>query len=167
MEIICIYTQAHTLAGGVGPERACDSATGGSKYGNHFLHIHLVPCVDMGVWGLKEPATVRQVDPNMEIICIYTQAHTLAGGVGPERACDSATGGSKYGNHFLHIHLVPCVDMGVWGLKEPATVRQVDPNMEFIFLHIHLVPCVDMGVWGLKEPATVQQVCPNMENICI
>ena len=68
----------------MGPETACDSATGGPIYGNH-LHM------------------------------------SWQGGMGPEGACDSATGGPIYGNH-LHIHPGPCIGMGVWGLRKPATV---------------------------------------------
>ena len=119
------------LNGGMGSERACDSATVGPIYGNH-LHMSL----GMGVWAAREPATMRQGGPNMEIICIYTQAYVFEwgygpresprqcdsrahiwksfayeswhGGMGPQRACDSATGWPKYGNH-LHIHPGPCI----------------------------------------------------------
>ena len=105
----------------------------------------------------------------MEIICTCTQAHALAWGyMGPERACDSATGVPKYGNH-LHIHPVLCIGMGIWGLTEPATVQQAGVPIYGNHLHIHpgLYICIGMGVWGLREPATVRQVCPNMETICI
>ena len=69
--------------GGMGPERACDSATGVPKYGNH-LHIHLGPYTGMCmVWGLREPATVQQVKPYMEIICICS----VGMGYGDQRAC--------------------------------------------------------------------------------
>ena len=109
MEIICMYTEHNVLPwralglrepatvqqvghiwklvvheswhGGMEPERACDSATGEPKYGNH-LHIHPGPCIGMGVWGLRKPATVRQECPYMETICIYTHAHVLAWGYG-------------------------------------------------------------------------------------
>ena len=54
------------LNGGMGPERACDSATVGPIYGNH-LHIM---SLGMGVWAPREPVTVRQVGPYMEIVCI-------------------------------------------------------------------------------------------------
>ena len=60
-------------------------------------------CVGMRVWGLREPVTMRQLCPYMEIICIYsTPRPILACGMGPERACDSATGVPIYGNH-LHM----------------------------------------------------------------
>ena len=67
--------------GGMGPEKAYDSATGVPKYGNH-LHIHPCLCIGMGVWGLREPATVQQEGPYMEIICIYTQAYLYVLGWG-------------------------------------------------------------------------------------
>ena len=115
--------------GGICPERDCGSATGVPKHGNQ-LHMSL----GIGVWGLRKPATVRQVCPNMGTICIYTHAYVLGWGMGPERACDSATGVPIYGNH-LHIHPGPCIGMGVWGLREPATVQQVCPNMETICIY--------------------------------
>ena len=90
----------------------------------------------MGVWGLREPATVRQVCPYMEIICIFMHQGPCIGMrvYGPEKACDSATGVPIYGHH-LHIRPGPCIGMGVWGLREPATVRQEGPNMEIICIY--------------------------------
>ena len=111
----------------------------------------------------------------MEIICTYTQAHVLAGGyVGRERACDSATGGPIYGNHLhmscqrdmgperacdsvtgvpnygnhLHIHPVLCIGMGIWGLREPVTVRQAGVPIYGNHLHMHAGPCFGRGVCG-------------------
>ena len=146
MEIICTCTQAHALAGGyVGPERACDSATGVPKYGNH-LHIHPVLCIGMGVWGLREPATVRQVCPYMEIICTCTQAHALAWGyMGLERACDSATGVPKYGN-YLHIHLGPCFSMRVYrpskNLRQCDRCAQIWKSFAYAYMYACMYICI-------------------------
>ena len=96
--------------------------------------------------------TVRQVYPNMEII--YHREHGLReslrqcdrwahiwksfayeswhGGMGSERAYDSATGGSKYGNHLHNTPRPMYLHGGIWGPREPATVRQVGPYMEII-----------------------------------
>ena len=80
--------------------------------------------------GGMGPESLRQCDRCAQIWKSF--AYVLGGGMGSERACNSATGGPKYGNH-LHIHPGPCIGMGVWGLREPATVRQVCPNMETIY----------------------------------
>ena len=125
MEIICTYTQAHVLAGGyVGRERACDSATGGPIYGNH-LHM------------------------------------SWQGGMGPERACDNATGMGVYGageglrqcdrwaqiwKSSAHAPRPMLWHGGIWGLREPATVRQVCPNMEIICIYTQ--SCVLAWVYG-------------------
>ena len=163
----------------MGSERACDSATVGPIDGNH-LHMSL----GMGVWGLREPATVRQGGPNMEIICIYTQAHVFEwgygpreslrqcdsrahiwksfayyeswhGGMGSERACDSATVGPIYGNH-LHMSL----GMGVWGLRQPATVRQGGPNMEIICIYTQ----AHVFEWGYGPRESLRQ-CDSRAHI--
>ena len=110
----------------MGPERACDSATGWCAHiWKSFAHARRPMLWQGGMWGLREPATVRQVCPYMEIICIclgkgvwgLREPATMRqawGYMGRERACDSATGGPKYGNH-LHMHPGPCFGMGVYG----------------------------------------------------
>ena len=70
----------------------------------------------------------------------------LAWGYGHQRVWDSATGGPIYGNH-LHIYIPrPIYWHVVWGLREPATVGQVEPYMEII-----CICSVGMGVWGLES----------------
>ena len=112
--------------------------------------------------GLQEPTTVRQVGHIWKLVA-YESWHW---GMGPERACDSATGVPIYGNH-LHIHqgLYIYWDEGM-GPKRPcdsATGVPIYGN----HLHIHPGPCIGMRVWGLRKPATVRQECPYMEIICI
>ena len=128
------------LNGGMGSERACDSATVGPIYGNH-LHMSL----GMGVWGPREPATVRQGGPNMEIICIDTQAHVFEwGGYGLReslRQCDRWAHKWKSFAYVIYIYMTPYPHAktdschGGMGLREPATVRQGGPNMEIICIY--------------------------------
>ena len=95
-----IYTQAHILACGMGPEKACDSATGVPKYRNH-LRIHLVSCIGRGCGAWK---SLRQCDRYVQIwksFFAYTPSGLCSHGcIGPERACDSATGGPINRNHL-------------------------------------------------------------------
>ena len=136
--------------GGMGPERACDSATGVPKYGNHS-HIHLGPCFGMRVY--RPSKSLRQCDRCAQIwkSFAYTPSPVYWHGyMGPDRACDSTTGRCAHiWKSFAYtprpIYMYWDGGMGPERACDSATGVPKYGN----HLHIHPCPCFGIRVYGV------------------